>query len=51
MELFINAIKYCENGLRRAIENDEEISIIKAWKSELEKWRYNFIKYYQTVNA
>lgn len=47
MDLFINAIRYCEDGLDKAIENNDDLDIIQAWRSELARWKANFLHYYQ----
>lgn len=38
MELFINAINYCKDGLKKAIDNNEDEPVIQAWVNELRKW-------------
>lgn len=48
MDLFLNAIKYCQNGLDKAIKNNDDANIIMKWKLELEKWNREFQKYYTT---
>lgn len=48
MDMFIKAIEYCKNGLKNAIENNDDISIIKEWRQDLYKWNYEFHKYYNT---
>lgn len=48
MDMFIKAIEYCKNGLKNAIENNDDNSIIKEWRQELDKWNYEFHKYYNT---
>ena len=48
MELYINAINYCKNGLNKAIENNDTSNIIMKWKLELERWNQEFQKYYTT---
>ena len=48
MDLFLNAINYCKNGLNKAIKNNDDTNIIMKWKLELEKWNQEFQKYYHT---
>lgn len=48
MELYINAINYCKNGLNKAIENNDTPNIIMKWKLELDKRTKEFQKYYHT---
>lgn len=48
MELFINAINYCKDGLKKAIDNNEDEPVIQAWANELRKWDHHFQHYYKT---
>lgn len=48
MDMFLNAVKYCEDGLSRAIANNDSPVVIQAWKDELSKWKYKTGHYYVT---
>lgn len=50
MELYLNAINYCADKLKRAIDNEDSRDIIESWRSELRRWNAAFLHYCKVCN-